>query len=161
VTYPNRGVSRVIIALVNWPPDLVLQLSLGCAWLAGYVGWSHMYFRVMDPVIRRRIGAALGVRIVWSYDARQYFQQGRYKRWHWGVADAPPDHVVFVELIVHVLCVAIVNVLAGLWCVSLLYVALVRRWPGALALYPCIILAIPIYALYWSGRYRPVHGRET
>jgi hypothetical protein len=145
---------------VERPPDLVFQLSLASAWVAGYVGWSHLYFLTIDPVIRRRIGTALGVRIVWTYDARQYFQRGRYSRWRWGVTDAPPDRVVFSELIVHVLCVVIVNVLAGLWPVSLLYFALVRAWPGPLVLYPCIILAVPIYSIYWTGRYRPVHTQE-
>jgi hypothetical protein len=81
------------------------------------------------PVIRRHIGTALGVQIVWSYDARQYCQQGRYRRWHWGLADAPTDRVVLAELIIHLLCIVVVNVLAGLWPVLLLYFASSTR-PG-------------------------------
>lgn len=137
------------------PSDYAVQLSLAAAWAAGYVCWTFFYHRVLDPVIRRRVGDMLGVEIVWACDARQYFQRGRYKRWHWGVADAPVDRVVFTEFIVRMLCLAFVTVLAGLWPIALLYVALVRRWASPLTLYACVLLAIPMFSVYWGGRFRP------
>src|SRR5437867_4304841 len=125
------------------------------AWIAGYLGWTYLYYRVLDPLIRGRLGRALGVRIVWTYDARHYWQQGRYKWWRWGVDGAPVDHVVFTEFIVHALSVGIVMILAGMWPIALLYLALVDHWAAPLALYACVLLAILIFAIYWAGRYRP------
>ena len=136
--------------------DYGFQLSLAAAWAIGYVGWAHLYYGVLDPAIRDRVGAALGVRVVWTYDARQYFQQGRYRKWRWGVAGAPADHVTFHEFLVHLSCLAIVTVVAGLWPVALLYVALVRQWAEPMTLYACVLVAIPIFSIYWAGRYRPV-----
>src|SRR5437016_13733002 len=110
------------------PADFVFQLVVAAVWTAGYLAWTFLYFRVIDPAIRDRVGRALGVRIVWTYDARHYLQRGRYKWWRWGVAGAPADHVVFAELIVHVLCVAVVMIAARMWPIALLYLALVRPW---------------------------------
>jgi hypothetical protein len=120
------------------------------------MAWTYLYYWVIDPALRDRVGRALGVRIVWTYDARHYLQQGRYKWWRWGIAEAPADHVVFAEFIVHALCVGIVMIVAGMWPVALVYIALVRHWTAPLTLYACLLLAIPIFSIYWTGRYRPV-----
>jgi len=138
------------------PPDYGFQIALAAAWAAGYVGWAYLYYRALDPPIRARVGAALGVRVVWTYDARHYFQQGRYKWWRWGVADVPADRVVFTESIAHVLGLVIVTLLAGGWPIALVYLAMVRQWVGPLTLYACVLLAVPIFSIYWSGRYQPI-----
>jgi hypothetical protein len=140
---------------VQLPPDYVFQLSLAGAWAAGYVGWAYLYYLLLDPMSRGLVGRALNVRIVWTCDARQYFQQGRYKNWHWGIADAPADRVVFIELVVRLLGAGVVMVAAGLWPIALLYLALVHHWAAPLTLYVCLLLAIPIFSIYWAGRYRP------
>src|SRR6266516_2933741 len=116
------------------PPDYVRQLSVAVAWAAGYVGWT--------------------------YDARHYFQQGRYKWWRWGVADAPADRVAFTESIVHMLGVLIAMVSAGGWPIALMYLAVVRHWVGPLTGYACLLLVVPIFSIYWSGRYRPLSVRS-
>jgi hypothetical protein len=143
-------------SMIGGEVNYLQQLLFAAAWAAVYVAWSYLYFRALDPIARRVTGNALGVRIVWADDARQYFVQGRYRRWHWGIADAPADYVSFVELLVQMAEVAIVNVLAGLWPVAILYAALVTGWPGPIAAYLGVLLAIPIYSIYWAGRYRPV-----
>ena len=135
-------------------------MTFAIVWLVGYLLWTDLYFRLIDPAVRELVGRALGVPIVWTYDARHYLQQGRYRSWRWGVAGAPADQVLFVELIVHALCAGIVMILAGMWPVALLYVAMLRHWAAPLAIYACTLLAIPIFAIYWSGRYRPPHARN-
>ncbi len=137
------------------PADYASQLAVAAAWGAGYVAWAYLYYRAIDPTIRDRVGRALGVRIVWTFDARHYLERGRYKTWRWGVADAPADRVAFAELLVHISCLAIVTVLCGVWPIALLYLALVRHWAGPLTLYVSLFLAIPIFSIYWSGRFRP------
>jgi hypothetical protein len=136
----------------------VSDVLAAAAWALGYVLWSYAYYQLVDPLARRRIGARLRVRIVWAYDARQFLSRKTYRRWHWGLANASPESVAFNEFVVQILCVAIVNIIAGTWPAALLYVALTRHWVGPIAVYICAVLTIPIYSFFWAGRYRPPLG---
>ena len=124
-------------------------------WLAASIAWPYAYYRALDPRLRRAAGARLGVEVMWTHDARRYIGAARYRRWRWGVANAPADQVTFAEAVVHALSAVVVNVVAGLLTPAILFAALFANWLPPLVLYVLLFLAIPIYAIYWSGTYRP------
>ena len=138
---------------------LALQIMFAIGWTVGYVLWARAYYRTIDPLLRRRLGTWLGVQIIWT------FRQGssgsplhfgpRYATWMWGIA-APQSHRLLADMQVYVLFVLIVPVLAGLWPVALLLlVFLGTDILHPLVALPLLFLVIPIYAIYWSGRYAP------
>ena len=57
-------------------------MIFAAAWLAGSIAWPYIFYGVIDPLLRRAIGAALGVRIVWSYDNRYFFGPSRNRKWN-------------------------------------------------------------------------------
>lgn len=122
--------------------------TFAVAWPAAYFVWTFVYFKLVDPTLRRVMGAD----VIWTYDARQYFARGRYRRWHWGIRNAPADEVQFREFVVDMLGVVIVNVIAGAAPVATLFLL------PPLAMYVCLFVAIPIYAVWWSGRYRALRA---
>ena len=134
------------------------MIAFALLWLAGSIAWPYLYYRALDPLARRTAGALLGARVVWTHDARQYFGPGRYRRWRWGIVDAPADEVTFVEAITHALSLVVVNVVAGLLSPAVLFAAMYAKWLPPLVLYPLLFVAIAVYAIYWSGTYRPPLG---
>lgn len=127
-------------------------MHFAAVWLAASIAWPYLYYRVLDPLLRALLSRRVGAPVIWTNDARRYLVTGRYTRWHWGIAGAPADHVTFAEGLVNAACVAIVNILAGLVLPAILFLSL-----GSVGMYayPLFFLAIPIYAIYWSGRFRP------
>jgi hypothetical protein len=130
-------------------------LIFAILWLAASIGWPYAYYRAIDPHVRRVLGARLGVEVIWTHDARRYIGPARYRRWRWGIANAPADQVTFPEAVVHALCAVVVNVLAGLLTPAVLFAAMFADWLQPLVLYPLLFVAIGVYAIYWGGIHRP------
>jgi len=41
------------------------QIAFAILWTIGYVVWSLLYYRVVDPLVRHAAGAVVGVPVVW------------------------------------------------------------------------------------------------
>lgn len=137
---------------------LILQIVFAVGWTLGYVWWSRAYFRAVDPRVRARIGAWLGVRLCWVHRSGTHGDPlrfgPRYATWSWGIADAQARSVV-TDSLVYGLWLLVVPVLAGLWPVALLLIVFLgTRWLHPLIALPLIFAIIPIYSIYWAGRYR-------
>jgi hypothetical protein len=144
---------------MSLPPVLVPQLAFAIVWTVGYVVWSLLYYRVLDPPIRRAVGAIVGTRVEWVYRRGSLYASPLsftlpYSRWSWGAADRPSAK----DAIVYVLCIVLVFVLAGAWPVAVLLAALFSKWLNPFVALPLLFLAIPIYSIWWSGRYDVARG---
>jgi hypothetical protein len=137
---------------------LLPQIAFTIGWTAGYVFWSRVYYRSVDPLLRMLIGAWLGVRISWVY---RHGTQGvplrfgpRYAMWTWGTTD-PQARGIGRESLVYLIYIIVVPLLCGLWPVALLLLIMVgTRWLHPLVVLPLVFLVIPIYSIYWTGRYQ-------
>ncbi len=136
---------------------LAPQIVFAIGWTMGYVIWSRAYYRILDPYLRRRASELLGVPIVWA------LRQGTHNRplgfgplydtWAWYI---PDEHArtVAKDTMVYVLWLVAVPVLGGLWPVAvLLLVFLGTSFLSPLVALPLLFAIIPIYSIYWSGRY--------
>jgi hypothetical protein len=137
---------------------LLLQIAFAIGWTAGYVLWSRAYYRTVDPRLRALIGEWLGARLGWVHrqgtGGRPLRFGPRYATWTWGIAD-PHARTAVNDSLVYVLYVLIVPVLAGLWPVALLLgLVLGMRWLHPLITLVLLFAIIPIYSLYWAGRYQ-------
>jgi hypothetical protein len=130
-------------------------MLFAAVWLAASIAWPYLFYRAVDPLMRALVTKRVGAPVVWTNDARRFLVTGRYHRWHWGVAGAPSDHVTFAEGMVNAACVVAVNIVAGMILPAVLFLSL-----GSVGVYayPLLLLAIPIYAIYWSGKFRPPIG---
>jgi len=135
---------------------LIPQMIFAVAWTAGYVAWSLLYYRVFDRVVRNAVGALVGTRVVWVYRKGSLYASPLsftlpYSRWSWGAADR--ESARGKDAVVYILCVVLVYVVAATWPVAILLGALFSKWLHPLIALPLLFLAIPIYSIWWSGRY--------
>lgn len=140
-----------------WP--FPLQAAFGVALAAGYFLWSRLYFRVLDPALRGRLGRALGARVVWvhrhggSYPTPLETGFRSYRRWSWGIEEES-RRTLLRDGAAAALSFLCVNVAGGLWPIALfLFVALELRALSYVVLMPVCLAALAIYSVFWSGRY--------
>jgi ABC-type sugar transport system permease subunit len=137
---------------------LVPQLAFAIGYVAVYLWWSRAYYRVVDPWIRERIGRRLGVKIVWIFrkgnpSGEPLSFRPRYSAWSWGVQD-DGGRTLLKDGLVYVLSIIVVSVVCGLWPAALFFaVFLGTHFLHGLVALPLVFITIPIYAIYWSGRY--------
>lgn len=133
------------------------QIAFALAWVVMYALWARVYFRRVDPAIRRALGGWAGEPIHWVL--RRGRQRGgdflspRYDTWSWGLApreDAP----LAKDWSLYVVSVLLVYVVAALWPVAVLYGAAFHLHllspPFVLVLFFAVI---PLYLRFWSGRW--------
>ncbi|HEX6289554.1 MAG TPA: hypothetical protein VFZ66_10205 [Herpetosiphonaceae bacterium] len=140
-----------------WP--LSWQAAFAIAAVVGYFAWSRLYFRVVDPIVRARVGSALGTRILWvprhSASYQTAFESGfdRYHYWSWGI-EAESERTFLRDGAVALLSFLCVNILAGCWPVAVfLLVALGLEALSYVVFVPACLAILAIYAIFWSGRY--------
>jgi cytochrome c oxidase subunit IV len=146
-----------------WP--FSWQVAFALAATIGYFIWSRLYFRVIDPLLRARLGQTLGCTIIWvlrhSANYQTAFESGfaRYTRWSWGIAMEHQRSFLRDGAVV-LLCFLCVNILSGLWPVAVfMLVALGLRALSYIIFLPSCLVMVTIYAIFWSGRYE-VSGME-
>ena len=135
---------------------LLAHAALGVAWVVGYVLWSRLYWRAIDPWARRRVGGRLGVRVVWEYrepnSQRAFDFRPRYGGWQWAIAGRP-EGAFLTAAAVRLVNLAL-TLAGGLWPIALLlYAALWARLLSAVVAYPLLFLVAPLYIRYWHGGY--------
>lgn len=156
-------------------PVLAVQVVAAVLWTGTYVVWSRAYYRVLDPWLRRRVGAWVGGEVSWVYRVGS-FHTGRLSftrrsSWSWGLAGERTETTVqeagratlrdFAVYICFLLCVPI---FAGLWPVAiLLYVGLWRHALSVVVLLPLLFLVGPLYIAHWDLRdeTKPPPGTPT
>ena len=148
-----------------WP--LPWQIAFGVVMVMGYVGWSRLYFRVLDRGVRARIGRVLGVHIRWvqrhSASYQTPFETGfeRYHAWSWGIEEER-QRTFLRDGLVASLCFVVVNLAFGLWPVAIFFlVSLGLRALSAIILIPAIVAVVAIYAVFWAGRYEVAGMRDA
>lgn len=134
------------------------QVTFAVAWASLYALWARVYFRSVDPALRRMVGGWAGEPIHWvlrrgaQHGANPYFSP-RYDTWTWGVAPRE-DRPLVKDSLLYVLSVVAVYVLAALWPVAVLYGAAFHLRllspPFVLVLF---FLVIPLYTRFWSARW--------
>ena len=146
---------------MNGGAPLWVQIAFALAWVVAYVRWARVYFRRIDPALRRALGGWAGEPIHWVL--RRGRQRGgdflspRYDTWSWGLAprdDAP----LAKDWSLYVVSVLLVYVVAALWPVAVLYAAAFKlRLLSPLFVLVLFFAVIPLYLRFWSGRW---HAEE-
>ena len=140
---------------------LLAQIVFAVVWVTTYALWARVYFRRVDPALRRALGGWAGEPIEWVL--RRGRQRGgdflspRYDTWSWGLA--PRENApVAKDWSLYVISVLVVYVVAALWPVAVLYVvAFPLRLLSPLFILVLFFAVIPLYLRFWSGRWhRPV-----
>ena len=141
---------------------LSAQITFAVAWAVTYALWAHVYFRRVDPALRRLVGGWAGEPVHWVL--RRGAQRGgtvcfspRHDTWSWGLAPRD-DRPLVKDALLHVVSVLAVYVAAALWPVAVLYGAAFHldllSPPFVLVLF---FLVIPLYARFWSSRWHTAH----
>jgi hypothetical protein len=148
-----------------WP--FSWQVVFALATVIGYFIWSRLYFRVVDPIIRARVGHALGVQIIWvlrhSADYQTAFESGfeRYYHWSWGI-QAEQQRTLLRDGAVAMLGFLIVSILAGLSPVAVfLFATLGFKVLSAVLFIPACVATLAIYGIFWCGRYEVTGMRQA
>ena len=134
------------------------QVAFAVLWALTYALWAHVYFRGVDPAIRRLLGGWAGEPIHWVL--RRGRQRGgdvifspRHDTWTWGLAPRE-GRPLAKDVLLYVLSVVTVYVVAALWPVAVLYGAAFHLHllspPFVLVLF---FLVIPLYTRFWSARW--------
>ena len=141
---------------------LWVQIAFAVAWASLYALWARVYFRRVDPALRRVVGGWAGEPVHWvlrrgaQHGANTYFSP-RYDTWSWGVAPRE-DRPLVKDSLLYVVSVVAVYVLAALWPVAVLYGAAFHldllSPPFVLVLF---FLVIPLYMRFWSAKW---HGAQ-
>lgn len=148
-----------------WP--LHWQIIFAVGLVSGYFFWSRLYFQVLDPIVRARVGAVLGLRLIWvlrhtaSYQTAFEWGPVRYHRWSWGIA-LEQQRTFLRDGLVVLLSLVCVNIIAGLWPLAVfLAVALTLKALAYISFFPTCCAMLAIYAIFWSGRYEVAGMREV
>ena len=156
-----RGASgRAIMTTFTFPPTsvLVAQIAAALSWIAAYMIWARVFYAVIDPMLRRRLGAWVNADVIWLYRRGSLYASPssfrlRRSTWSWGLG-ADRENAPLRDGIVYVAYVICVPVIAGLWLIALLsYFALWRHALSAVVVLPLFFLIIPLYMRYWSGQH--------
>lgn len=127
-----------------------------------YALWARVYFRDVDPALRRLLGDWAGEPIHWvmrrgtQHGANLYFSP-RYNTWSWGLAPRE-NRPLAKDWILYALSVVTVYVVAALWPVAVLYGAAFHLHllspPFILILF---FFVIPLYTRFWSAKWHTAH----
>ena len=138
------------------------QAAFAVAWTLTYALWARLYFRSVDPALRRVVGGWAGEPVHWvlrrgaQHGAGAYFRP-RYDTWSWGLAPRESRPLV-TDALLYALSVVAVYVLAALWPVAVLYGVAFHLHllspPFVLVLF---FLVIPLYGRFWSARWHTAH----
>jgi hypothetical protein len=145
---------------------LGVQIAFGVAYVVGSILWPRVYYRRLDPLLRKWLGHKLKVRIVWAVRQgglnRGLLWFGPlYDTWSWTI-EGGERHTVWQEGGVYVAWLLLVPVLCGLSPVAVFLIAfLAADVLSVLVAYPLLFLTIPIYTRYWSGKYEVPGMRRT
>ncbi|PLS82906.1 MAG: hypothetical protein CYG59_02690 [Chloroflexi bacterium] len=157
----------LVESLITAASPLYWQLIFAVALVVGYFFWSRLYFQVLDPAVRDRIGAALGLKLIWvlrhsaSYQTAFEWGSVRYHRWSWGIA-LEHQRTFLRDGLVVVLSLVCVNIIAGLWPLAVfLVVALELKALAYVTFFPTCCAMLALYAIFWSGRYEVAGMREA
>ena len=146
------------------PPTsvLVTQVAAALLWIAAYIVWARVFYAVIDPMLRRQLGAWVNADVIWLYRQGSLYASPssfrlRRSTWSWGLA-GDRENALLRDGLVYAAYVICVPVIAGLWPIALLsYVALWRHALSAVVVLPLYFAIIPLYTRYWSGQ-RPAPG---
>lgn len=136
---------------------LPAQIAFALGWVALYLLWARIYFRRVDPALRRALGGWAGEPIQWvlrrGRQGGSDFLSPRFDTWSWGLA--PRENLPLArDWSLYVISVLVVYVVAALWPVAVLYVTAfhlhVLSPPFVLILFFAVI---PLYRRFWSGRW--------
>lgn len=139
---------------------LAAQIVLGAVAVLGYWYWSRTASARVDAAARTWLGARIGATVIWvrrntaDYPTPFQFRAGRYARWTWGIADEP-RRTFGNDAIVSLADLIVVRIAAGAAPVAvLLYLTIAARLVSYVVFLPVSVIAIGIYAMFWTGRYR-------
>ena len=142
------------------------QITFAVAWAVGYALWARVYFRSVDPALRRVVGGWAGEPIHWvlrrgsQHGASEYLSP-RYDTWTWGLAPRA-DRPFVKDSLLYALSVVGVYVVAAMWPVAVLYAAAFHfrllSPPFVLVLF---FLVIPLYLRFWSARWHTARGHAA
>jgi hypothetical protein len=130
--------------------------------VATYALWAHVYFRRVDPALRRLLRGWAGEPIEWVL--RRGRQRGgdsylapRHDTWSWGLAPRERQPLV-KDWLLYALSVVTVYVVAALWPVAVLYgTAFHLRLLSPPFVLVLFFLVIPLYTRFWSARWHTAH----
>jgi hypothetical protein len=137
-------------------PVLAVQIVAAVGWIGAYMLWGSIFYRAVDPWLRRRVGAWAGAEVIWIYRRGSLYASPlsftlRRSTWSWALA-GDRSQAVLRDGFVYVLYVLLVPVLAGIAPIAALaYVALWRHALSVVVLLPLFCLVIPLYWRYWGG----------
>jgi hypothetical protein len=137
----------------------VISILFSAAYLLAYLVLSVVYHRRWDARLRRALGARIGSDVQWAYhrsqgDPLSTSSEGAGGFHGWAVGeDAGLSQHFFVRA-----AVIAVTVLGALPVVLYILIAVFAKLVHPLAAYPTIFLLLPIFGIYWSGRYRGGRG---
>lgn len=130
------------------------QVAFALVWTVTYLVWARVYFRDVDPALRRRLEGWAGEPVRWVLrrgtqgGASMYFSP-RYDTWTWGLAPRA-DRPLVKDSLLYLCSVLTVYVIAGLWPIAVLCLAAFQLRllspPFVLVLF---FLAIPLYTRFW------------
>jgi hypothetical protein len=134
------------------------QGAFAVVWVAAYALWAGVYFRAVDPALRRALGGWAREPVHWVL--RRGRQGGgdrylapRYDTWTWGLAPRD-DRPLVADAGLYALSVVTVYVVAALWPVAVLYgVAFHLRLLSPPFVLVLFFLVIPLYMRFWSDRW--------
>lgn len=139
---------------------LAAQLAFAAGWLVAYALWAPLYFRAVDPALRRRLSAWAGEPVRWVLrrgsmrGAASWFSP-RYDTWSWGLAPRA-NRPMGRDWLLYALSILTVYVVAGLVPVAILCaVAFGTRLLAPPFVLVLFFLAIPLYRRFSSGRWHP------
>lgn len=142
------------------------QVSFAVAWVVVYTLWAGVYYRAVDPALRRALGGWAGEPVHWvlrrgrQRGGDRYFAP-RYDTWTWGLAPREGRPLV-VDVVLYALSVLTVYVVAALWPVAVLYgVAFHLRLLSPPFVLVLFFLVIPLCTRFWSGRWHPARRADV
>ncbi|AEV87672.1 hypothetical protein ACWT_6660 [Actinoplanes sp. SE50] len=132
---------------------LVPSAILTVVYLVGYLTLSIVYHRRWDARLRAALGRRLGAPVGWEY----------HDRWHDPLSDATSagyhgwaaqgDASLRQRFLVNIAHLAVL-VLVGVGPIAVYLLIAFAGLIHPLALWAALFLFIPIFALFWAGRYR-------
>ena len=142
------------------------QAAFALVWVVAYALWAGVYFRAVDPALRRALGGWAGEPVHWVL--RRGRQRGgdrylapRHDTWTWGLAPRD-DRPLVMDAALYALSVVTVYVVAALWPVAVLYgVAFHARLLSPPFVLVLFFLVIPLYMRFWSHRWHAARGVDV
>ncbi|MCU7722716.1 hypothetical protein ODJ79_03215 [Actinoplanes sp. KI2] len=135
---------------------LIASAVVTAAYLVGYLALSLAYDRRLDARLRAALGRRLGADVAWTHHAgwADPFSDATSAAYEgWGT-DAGPVK----RLVVSVAHLAVI-VLLGVGPIVVYLLATFAGLLHPLVAWVALFLLLPIFGLFWAGRFRPRSGR--